>query len=372
MISRKLELRRNCFLIHLFFLILNEKPMKKFYFLFSLLVVLFTSCNNNQNKDQAPQKEDSVLTLAKTFFQPLPAEAVNPDNPITPEKVALGKTLYYDNRLSMHNTQSCNTCHNLATFGVDNKPTSTGDLGKNGKRNSPTTLNAALHFHQFWDGRMKDVEEQAGGPMMNPVEMNMPSEKEVLARLSKSEGYKKMFAAAYPSDKDPMTFRNIRNAIAAFERTLITPSKFDKYLSGDATALNEQEVTGLKTFMGAGCTACHTGSLLGGTMFQKFPLIGTDYKSLTGSTNDDKGKMEVSKLEADKYIFKVSSLRNIAETGPYFHDGSVKDLDTAITIMAKLQLGKEITPEQNNDIAVFLKSLTGDVPADAKQNPVLP
>lgn len=346
--------------------------MKKNYLFLVALIVLFASCNNNQNKNQAQQKEDSVLTLAKTFFQPLPAEAVNAENPVTPEKVALGKTLYYDNRLSMHNTQSCNTCHNLATFGVDNKPTSIGDLGKNGGRNSPTTLNAALHFQQFWDGRMKDVEEQAGGPMMNPVEMNMPSEKEVIARLSKSEGYKKLFAAAYPADKDPITFVNIRHAIAAFERTLITPSKFDKYLAGDATALNEQEVKGLSTFMEAGCTSCHSGSLAGGTMFQKFPLIGTDYKTLTGSVNDDKGKMEVTKLEADKYMFKVASLRNIAETSPYFHDGSVQDLSKAVDIMAKLQLGKDLTPEQNADISVFLKTLTGEVPADAKQFPVMP
>lgn len=337
-----------------------------------VLIVMASACNNNQSKSQAQQKEDSVLILAKTFFQPLPTEAVNTENPVTPEKVFLGKTLYYDNRLSMHNTQSCNTCHNLATFGVDNKSTSTGDLGKNGNRNSPTTLNAALHFQQFWDGRMKDVEEQAGGPMMNPVEMNMPSEKEVIARLSKSDGYKKLFAAAYPDDKEPINFLNVRHAIAAFERTLITPSRFDKYLVGDTTALNEHEIKGLAAFMEVGCTACHTGSLAGGNMFQKFPLIGTDYKTLTGSTIDDKGKMEVTKLEADKYVFKVASLRNIAETGPYFHDGSVKDLDKAINVMAKLQLGKDLTTEQNADIAVFLKSLTGEVPADAKQTPVMP
>jgi cytochrome c peroxidase len=143
--------------------------MKKLCLLLSIVVILSAACNNNQSKITEQQKEDSVLIMAKNFFQPLPAEAVNPDNPVTPEKVVLGKALYYENMLSMHNTQSCNTCHNLATYGVDNKPTSVGDLGKNGTRNSPTTLNAALNFHQFWDGRMKDVEEQAGGPMRNPV-----------------------------------------------------------------------------------------------------------------------------------------------------------------------------------------------------------
>jgi len=219
---------------------------------------------------------------------------------------------------------------------------------------------------------MKDVEEQAGGPMMNPVEMNMPSEAEVINRLSKIDGYKKLFADAYPSEKNPITFVNVRKAIAAFERTLITPSRFDKYLAGDATALNKQEIKGLSVFMNAGCTTCHSGSITGGTMFQKFPLIGNDYKSLTGSTNDDKGKMEVTKLEADKYIFKVASLRNIAETGPYFHDGSVKDLGKAIAVMAKLQLGKDLTQDQTADITLFLKTLTGDIPAETKQVPVMP
>ncbi|NVO20227.1 MAG: c-type cytochrome [Bacteroidetes bacterium] len=337
------------------------------------VLVALVACKNNQQSQNANQpKDDSVLTMAKNYFQALPKEAVNPENLVTPEKVALGKTLYFDNRLSMHNTQSCNTCHNVASFGVDNNSTSKGDLGKNGNRNSPTTFNAALHFLQFWDGRMKNVEEQAGGPVMNPAEMNMPAEKEVIARLSKSEGYKKMFASAYPKDKDPITFDNMKKAIAAYERTLLTPGKFDKYLDGDATALNDQEKKGLHTFITTGCIACHTGALLGATMFQKFPLIGTDYKSLTGSVKDDKGKMEVTKNEADKYMFKVPSLRNIEKTYPYFHDGSVKELDKAITIMAKLELGKDITPEQASDMATFMKTLTADVPEDAKKAPTMP
>ncbi len=346
--------------------------MKKIYLFFSFLVMLSAACSNFKSKDQVAQKEDTVLTLAKTYFQPLPAEAVNFENPLTPEKVALGKTLYYDNRLSMNNTQSCNTCHNLATFGVDNKPTSPGDLGKNGTRNSPTTLNAALHSAQFWDGRMKDVEEQAGGPMMNPIEMNMPSEKEVIARLSRFLGYRNLFAAAYPDDEDPINMENIRKSIAAFERTLITPSRFDSYLTGESAALHDKEIKGLSVYMEAGCTVCHAGALAGGTMFQKFPLIGDDYKYLTGSFTDDKGKMDVTGLESDKYVFKVPSLRNVAETGPYFHDGSVKKLDDAIDIMAKLQLSKNLKVEQITDIAVFLKSLTGEVPAYAKLIPAMP
>lgn len=344
--------------------------MKRLFIYFGtcVLIALF-SCSGNQKKELSNVPDaDSVMLMAKNFFQPLPSEAVNPDNPVTPEKVALGKQLYYENRLSMHNTESCNTCHNLATFGVDNKPTSPGDDGKNGTRNSPTTLNAALHFVQFWDGRMKDVEEQAGGPVMNPAEMSMPNEKEVAARLSKSEGYKKMFASAYPDQKNPVTFENMRKAIAAFERTLLTPGRFDKFLAGDAKALDTAELRGLKSFMDNGCTACHAGPLLGGMMFQKYPLFGT-HKELTGSAVDDPGRMNATKNEADKYMFKVPSIRNIAETYPYFHDGSAQDLDKAILVMGKAQLNKDLTPEQTADLKTFLKALTGEVPADAKTPP---
>jgi len=344
--------------------------MKKLFIPVILAIMVFSfGCKNKQSKEQTSGiQADSVLLMAKNLFQPLPTEAANPDNAVTPEKVLLGKTLYYDNRLSLNNTESCNTCHNLATFGVDNRSTSPGDNGKLGTRNSPTSLNAALHFVQFWDGRMKDVEEQAGGPVMNPAEMGMPDEKVVMARLAKNEGYKKMFAAAFPEEKQPVTFINMRKSIAAFERTLLTPGKFDMFLEGDLTALNEQELKGAKTFMETGCTACHVGPLLGGNMFQKYPLFGT-HKELTGSTVDDLGKMQATKNEADMYMFKVPALRNVAETWPYLHDGSVKDLDKTVQIMAKGQLNKELTAEQTTEISAFLKALTGEVPADAKQVP---
>lgn len=330
------------------------------------LMIFLVSCQGGKKEEAYVPNADSVLMMAKTMFQPLPTEAVNPNNPVTPEKVALGKKLYYDVRLSMHNTQSCNTCHNLATYGVDNKPTSPGDNGKNGTRNSPTTLNAAFHFVQFWDGRMKDVEEQAGGPVMNPAEMSMPSEKVVMERLEKDNDYKQMFAAAYPGEKKPITFENMRKAIGAFERTLITPSKFDQFLAGNTQALDTAELRGLKVFMDNGCTACHNGPLLGGNMFQKYPLFGT-HKDYTGSTVDDLGRMQETKNESDKYMFKVPSLRNIAETYPYLHDGSVQSLDSVNVIMAKAQLNKTFTPEQITDLNAFMKALTGEVPAAAKQ-----
>lgn len=343
--------------------------MKK---LISISLALFTiamfacmpkSSNQSQSTGVDAQK---ILATAKGVFLPLPDNANNPDNALTPEKIALGKVLYYDNKLSVHNTQSCNTCHNLKTYGVDNKPTSEGDNGKPGVRNSPTTLNAALHFVQFWDGRMKDVEEQAGGPVMNPAEMSMPDEKTVVSRLAGDANYKTMFAAAFPEAKSPVTFDNMKKAIGAFERTLLTPSKFDKFIAGDATALNEQELKGLDAFVTVGCTTCHMGALLGGNMFQKYPLFGT-HKELTGSDVDDKGKMEATKQEADKYFFKVPSLRNVAETWPYMHDGSVKDLNKMIEVMAKAELNKTVTPEQEQDIVAFLKTLTGTVPASALQ-----
>lgn len=343
--------------------------MKKTIFFTSvvLLIAAFACTNNKQvSQDSQMTKADSIMAKAKNVFQPLPTEAVNPDNPLTPEKVALGKALYFDNLLSMNQTQSCNTCHDMETYGVDNQPTSLGDGGERGTRNSPTTLNSALHFLQFWDGRMKDVEEQAGGPVMNPDEMNMPSEDVVMARLSEHKDYPKMFAAAFPEEKNPMSFDGMRKAIGAFERTLLTPSRFDEFLKGDNTALTEQELTGLETFMSTGCTACHNGPLLGGNMFQKYPLFGT-HKEYTGSTVDDLGKMDDTKNEADKYLFKVPSLLNIAETWPYLHDGSVRELDKTVNLMAKAELNKELTPEQTNDIVAFLKALTGEVPASAKR-----
>jgi cytochrome c peroxidase len=327
------------------------------------------SCNN---QPRVREKQDPLITKALAYFEPLPEMVESEENEITAAKVLLGKTLYYDVRLSKNNTQSCNTCHNLSTFGVDNNATSAGDLGKNGDRNSPTVLNAAFHTAQFWDGRAKDVEQQAGMPILNPVEMNMPSEQFVVDRLRSIAGYKKLFLEAFPGDSEPITYTNLSKAIGAFERTLVTPSKFHKFLDGDDKVLTDAERMGLEKFMDAGCTTCHIGSTVGGTMFQKFPLVGSDYKSLTGSKKDDKGKMEVSGREADKYVFKVPSLLNITETGPYFHDGSVADLSAAIKIMGKLQLNKDINDEEVASIRAFLASLKGELPKDALVVPAMP
>lgn len=344
--------------------------MKKYLILLALPALFLFGCAGNQQKNEkstqakvVPQAEKDLLSKAKLFFKVLPMEAVNPENPLTEAKVKLGKILYYDNRLSKDETQSCNTCHNLATYGVDNLPTSPGDNGIPGTRNSPTVLNAAFKTAQFWDGRNKDVEEQAGGPILNPAEMAIPHEQFLLDRLKKTELYPPLFALAFPGEKDPLTYKNVRFAIAAFERTLITPSKFDDYLSDNIDALNEQEKQGLKTFMDVGCIACHTGSVLGGTLLQKFPLFG-EYSDYIPEGIVDYGKFEETKNEADKFMFFVPLLRNVAETGPYLHDGSIVDLGESIRIMGKAQLNKDLTEEQVIDMVAFMETLTGEVDAE--------
>ncbi len=316
-----------------------------------------------------PQVAPSINNLweqANLRFNPIPAAAENPDNPLTEAKVALGKALYYDTRLSEDGTISCNSCHDLATFGVDNEPTSDGVGGQIGDRNSPTVLNAAFHQSQFWDGRAKDVEEQAGMPILNPVEMAIPSEEFLVDRLSGTEDYPPMFAAAFPDDDEPLTYRNIEKALGAFERTLITPTRFDAYLEGDQEALTPQELAGLEKFIQLNCTSCHNGVNVGAHSFQKFGLIG-DYWEHTGSENIDEGRFAVTADETDKFVFRVASLRNVAETGPYFHDGSVESLEEAIRIMVTVQLGLELTDEEIQNLAAFLESLTGTVPQEALQ-----
>ena len=294
-------------------------------------------------------------------FSSLPSNATNKDNETSLQKVELGYHLYYDTRLSKNNTISCNSCHNLSTYGVDNEATSKGDDGGRGNRNSPTVLNAAFHTTQFWDGRAKDVEEQAGMPVMNPVEMAIPSEQFLVERLKGIELYQRLFSFAFPKEEQPINYNNIRLAIAAFERELITPSKFDQYISGDKTALTIQEKKGMLSFVNNNCVSCHAGPLLGGNMMQKFGVYDT-YINYTHSKTEDFGLMEQTKSPFDKYMFKVPSLRNVDKTGPYFHDGSVAKLDDAVKIMGKVQLDVELSNEEVSNMVAFLKSLTGEVP----------
>ena len=341
----------------------------KLFYAIPLATLGLFACNNATESEQPIEnvvEEVAALTplqeQAKALFGVLPEQVDNENNPITAEKVKLGKKLYFDTRLSKDNTISCNSCHNLDNgTGVDNLPFSPGnDKGTFGGRNSPTTLNAALHIAQFWDGREPDVEAQAGGPILNPLEMAMPSEEFVVERLSKIEEYKTLFAAAFPANEEALSYQNIQNAIGAFERTLITPSKLDEFIAGNNDALSAAEQKGLETFVAVGCVSCHSGNALGGNMYQKFGVFG-DYWEHTKSKKIDEGKFEVTQNEADKYFFKTPSLRNIEKTYPYFHDGSIEKLEDAIAIMAKTQLNKELTEEEVNDITTFLKALNGEV-----------
>ncbi|MBK7083321.1 MAG: cytochrome-c peroxidase [Flavobacteriales bacterium] len=307
---------------------------------------------------------EALRQQALAFFHPLPEVVEHPAGPDTPEKVALGYKLFLDPQLSEDGTISCNSCHKLDHYGVDNSPTSIGVRGQHGGRNSPTVFNAALHNMQFWDGRATDVEQQAGMPMLNPVEMAIPSEAFIVKRLKTVPDYPTLFKVAFPADKDPLNFANICEAIGAFERTLLTPSRFDDFLKGNPTALTPAETAGLSTFLEVGCTNCHTGTAVGGTMLQKFG-VHQDFRQWTGSAASDEGRKQVSGAEADRDLFKVPALRNVTKTAPYFHDGRVAQLDSAIRIMATVQLGKELTDPQLNDLKTFLEVLTGAPPKTA-------
>lgn len=340
---------------------------------------LFSSCGESEESIQAKKQvaankallelEKEVGERARQMYEPLPGVSENPENVSSPEKVHLGKVLYFDKRLSKDGTQSCNSCHNMSKFGVDQLAVSPGDNGGNGTRNSPTVLNASFHTTQFWDGRAKDVEEQAGMPILNPVEMAIPNEAFLVNRLNGVDMYKDLFAKAFPDEKKPLTYKNIAKAIAAFERTLITPSRFDDYLNGSADALTTEQKKGLKSFLDVGCASCHMGSLLGGNMFQKFGVYG-DYWEYTKSAVVDEGRFAETKNESDKYMFKVPSLRNVSETYPYFHDGSVAKLDEAVRIMAKVNLNKDLTEFQVTQIVAFLGSLKGTVTDEMSSMPV--
>jgi len=278
----------------------------------------------------------------------------------------LGRMLFFDKRLSRDRDLSCNSCHQLDHFGVDNEPTSVGAKGKRGRRNSPTVFHAAGNFTAFWDGRAGSVEEQAKGPILNPAEMAMADAPSVVAVLEKIPGYVTAFKAAFPADGNPVNYDNVGRAIGAFERRLTTPSRWDKYLAGEHAALTDLEVSGLKLFTDLGCMTCHTGEFVGGSMFQK---VGV---AVAWPNQGDLGRYEVTKLDSDRMMFKVPSLRDVAKTGPYFHDGSAKTLEEAVTLMARHQIGEELSPTDVKAIVGWLGSLTGELPAKYIAAPKLP
>ncbi|MCF7784864.1 MAG: c-type cytochrome [Prosthecobacter sp.] len=300
------------------------------------------------------------------MFMPLPTEVPSATNELTEAKINLGRQLYFETRISNGGKMSCNSCHVLEKYGNDNLPFSPGHEGKLGGRSSPTVYNAALHIAQFWDGRAPSVEEQAKGPVLNPVEMGAPDEAFVIKVLKSMPGYVDGFKAAFPGEEDPVNYNNFGKAVGAFERKLLTPSKWDAYLKGDKTALSAEEKKGFATFTKTGCVTCHNGVAVGGMMYQKLGLV----KAWPGLT--DKGRGDITKVDGEIAFFKVPSLRNITETGPYLHDGSVKTLEEMVQKMAEYQLGKQISDEEVASIITFLKALKGDLPSEYIKAPKLP
>jgi cytochrome c peroxidase len=294
-------------------------------------------------------------------FAPLP-EAPEQSNS---ELVRLGRILYFEPLLSRNGKISCNSCHPLDHYGTTRSRFSLGVDGKPGRRNAPTVYNAAGHFRQFWDGRAADLVGQAIGPLVNPAEMGMDAAgiKRVLEDIP---GYRNLFAQAFPKEAEPVNIQNVAIAVAQFERGLITPARWDRYLAGDTQALTPAEKEGAKLFANLGCMVCHTGAYVGGTMFEKLGVF------VPWPNQSDHGRSDLTHNPADDMVFKVPSLRNVAQTAPYFHDGSVDSLDAAVRTMARHQLGVDLTEEEAVSIATWLGSLTGEIPREYITPPRLP
>lgn len=311
---------------------------------------------------------DELRDKALGIFKPLPSTlpALN-DNTVTPEKVDLGKALFFDPRLSASGVFSCYSCHNLTTGGDDNMETSVGHGWQKGPRNAPTALNAVLNEAQFWDGRAEDLAAQAKGPIQAGVEMaNTPAQVE--ATLNSMPQYVEWFTAAFPGEEAPVNFDNMAKAIEAFEATLLTPAPFDAWLNGDDAALSDEAKAGLTLFVDKGCSSCHSGVNVGGHGYYPFGLIEKPGSDVLPA--GDKGRFAVTETANDEYVFRAAPLRNIALTAPYFHSGKVWDLAVAVEIMAESQLGESLKPEETAQLVAFLESLTGTMPEVAL--PVLP
>lgn len=313
----------------------------------------------------AGQAEETINRSILGMFQPLPEVAENPENPLTDEKVDLGRMLFYDTRLSADRTVSCNTCHDLASFGDDGGKVSTGIDGQKGGRSAPMIYNSALNIAQFWDGRSPDVEDQAKGPPLNTIEMGMKDGAHVESVLKTVPGYDKLFKAAFPGEDDPITYDNVGKAIGAFERKLFAPAPWDAFLEGDDEALTDPQKKGLNLFITKGCSTCHQGAGVGGHMFQKLGLVKP-------WPTEDKGRAEVEGFEAQVGFFKVPTLRNVTETAPYLHDGSIATLEEMVKKMALHQQGHVLSDEETESIIEFLKSLKGELPMDYIKMPPLP
>ncbi len=303
---------------------------------------------------------DELRTLANNLFKPIPtADVIIKEKGLTQEQIDLGRWLWFEPRLSKSHIITCNTCHSVGTGGADNIPTSVGHGWQHGPRNSPTVLNAVFNVAQFWDGRAADLAEQAKGPVQASVEMNATPDL-VEETLRSIPDYVEKFAAAFPSEKEPVNFDNMAKALEAFESTLVTPnSRMDQFLLGKDT-LNDQELVGLKLFIDKGCIACHSGVNFGGQNYYPFGLVKRPGADIL--PEGDRGRFDVTKTASDEYVFRAAPLRNIALTAPYFHSGEVWSLEEAVALMGTSQLGTELNENEVKSITAFLHTLTGEQP----------
>lgn len=343
---------------------MKKKPLLTVFFAALALMavaMLFFQCSDSEHKELTELQERALI-----FAAPLPEHAFKDGMARSEELIELGKMLFFEPRLSKSGLISCNTCHNMATFGVDQLPVSIGHMWQKGPRNAPTVLNAALHRTQFWDGREPDVESQALMPILDQLEMAATRE-HVVAVLSSMPEYVEQFGKAFPGEDEPLVYENVGVAIGAFERILITPTRFCAFLEGDAGALTEREQMGLAVFMSVGCQACHSGPALGGNAFAVFE---TPAERKSGQS--DSGRFDVTQNPLDKNAFKIPSLINIAKTYPYLHDGSEWSLSETVNVVARDMLVRELSNEENELILAFLDALTGEIPAYALELPILP
>jgi cytochrome c peroxidase len=320
------------------------------FFLFLTTLVLVVSCSPG---GKIPEEID----ISYLFGPTLPGDLFSPEEKANQSLINLGRMLYYDKRLSQHHDVSCNTCHQLDNYGVDNKPLSAGHAGEPIPRNAPTVYHAAAHIAQFWDGRAENVEE---------ADIIVTSSKNVLSVIESIPGYIDAFSKAFPRDSNPITYENAGKAIGAFSRGLVTPSPFDKYFAGDKKALTRRQKRGLVLFVDIGCATCHSGTYFGGQLYRKVGLVRP------WPNQEDQGRYSLTKQDIDRMTFKVSALRNVAKTPPYYHDGSLNNLEGAVSEMARNQLGKDLPKNQIQDIAAFLESLTGELPMSYIKEPKLP
>jgi cytochrome c peroxidase len=301
--------------------------------------------------------EEEVPLTVRIFFRPLPEKMPGSDDD-TPQLIALGRKLFFERGISLNQSQSCDDCHRLdgRRAGVDNRPTSPGAKGFSGTRNAQTVLNAGFQAAQFWDGRAADLVEQAKRSLLNPIEMAMRTEQDVVNHLTRDPAYRRAFENVFSNQPEAVTFDNVARAIAAFERTLMTPARFDRYLRGQIDALTPEEKDGLHLFEDTGCIECHDSILVGGRLFKKLGIYHP-YQN-----QSDLGRFEVTRQEPDKFVFKVPTLRNVTRTAPYFHDGRIFTLPAAVRQMAWMQLDRKVTFLEIDQIVCFLRALEAEHP----------